>query len=181
MREISLADIVEPGDIILSRSGTWLSRTIRKFGKILSGGARFSHSALVVDKEKILEALYTVTESPLKKYDKQDIVVWRNPEWTAEQRQQIVERLMEIRGEAYGFSKLPLFMLDSVFRTYFFTSRLGVTSFKVCSTAITWAAFKVTGDKEPFGCPWRSTQPDTIDDWFTNIKGFAPVFLNIPK
>ena len=70
-----------PGDIILSRSNTWLSKQIRNFGKIKTGSCRISHSALalggLVSPPQVIESLWKVTRNPLKKYEGQEIVIWQ--------------------------------------------------------------------------------------------------------
>ena len=53
----SLKDIV-PGDIILTRTNTFISKAIRFFGKMQTGGAEYSHAAAGLSNYMCIEALW---------------------------------------------------------------------------------------------------------------------------
>ena len=154
-----------PSDIILSRSKTFLSKAIRFFGKLKTGSAYYSHSALVLNDSELIESLWRVNKNPVSKYEGQDIAIWRCKFLTDEQRISIAKRAESVEGGLYGIGKIPLFALDSVFHTYLFTRMLGVSNFKVCSNLIAWSYYKELGHDDIFGPGWRSVAPDTIDDW----------------
>lgn len=172
-----------PGDIILSRQNNWLSKSIRWFGKRATGSARFSHAAMALghltEKPECIEALWKVTRSPLSKYENQEIVVYRMKNLDIGVRNEIALRAISIEQQAYGLLKIPLFALDGVFKTYFFTSHFGLSHYKVCSELAAWAyektfdKFKKTvladlckrlGKNPPFKKGWRSISPDFLDD-----------------
>lgn len=159
---------LEPGDVILTRSPSVLSRIIRLAGIRRTGEARVSHAAIalgnMIKPPSCVEALWTVTISPLRKYLDQEIVVWRLSALSRLSRERIAIKALTRCNRLYAPLKLPLFLLDSIFRTYFFTRTFGITNYQVCSELFAWAVEKVTNEKA-FGIGWRSVQPDTIDDW----------------
>src|SRR3989304_3442715 len=128
---------LKPADIILSRTDAWLSKAIRAFEKKRTGSARFSHAAMALgdltEKQEVIESLWKIQRSPLAKYEKESIVVYRHKLLTDAERREIAFEALAVSNDAYAVLKIPLFMLDSAFNTYFFTSKLGVSSFKVCS------------------------------------------------
>lgn len=162
---------LEAGDIILTRANTLLSKAIRWFEKKRSGDSRFSHAALALGElttqEEVIESLIKVTRGPLSKYNGQQIIVYRMKGLTDKQRNEIVLKAVSVEKEGYAWFKIPLFAMDSIFRTYFFTRYFGLSNFKVCSELIAWAYETVLG-KKPFGLGWRSVSPDVIDDFCAN-------------
>lgn len=181
---------LKPGDIILARSGDWISGTIRWFSKRRTGSARFSHAALALGNmhivPSVIEAITRIRINPLKKYRNQPIIIYRNKHLTSTALRSVVTQALTITNQGYAWLKLPLFAFDALFKTYWFTQYLGITNFKVCSNLIAWvyyATFKglelhsLKGFSEytemldrfksdkVFGINWRSTSPDTIDDW----------------
>lgn len=169
-----------PGDILLSRKNTWLSRTIRKFGKIKTGSAKVSHAALclgkLTEKPEVIEALWKVIRNPLSKYDKEQIVIFRKRGLNQAQRNEIALKCISVENQAYGILKLPLFALDSLTHSYFFTQTFGLSNYKVCSNLIAWAYEKAAGIK--FGVGWRSVQPDTIYDFCVSKQQDWEIILN---
>lgn len=168
-----MSNILFPGDIILSRSNTWLSKSIRHFEAKRSGdgrikGSRYSHALMALGitwpGEYVIESLVRVTVSPFDKYDDQEIVIWRRKDLDLNQRIQIASKAISVRKDSYGIFKIPLFALDSVFGTYKFSKYLGLSNFKVCSNLIAWTYEKTLGVKQ-FGKSWRSVTPDVIDDY----------------
>lgn len=155
------------GDIILSRQDKFFSRVIRWFGKQKTGEAGYSHAAMALGEltlePAVIESLFRVVQSPLTKYEGQEIVVYRMKSIDQMTRNRIAARALSVSNEGYGVLKIPLFAMDSVFKTYWFTSTFGVSSFKVCSNLIAWSYEKVLS-RLPFGIGWRSVSPDGIDD-----------------
>ena len=177
-----LSDL-KAGDIILTRSDTLLSRIIRWAGKKRTGAARVSHAAMalgdLVVPASCVESLWRVEVSPLSKYDGQEMIVWRLIDMTDEERERMAVRALTQCNMSYDVFKILLFLLDCLFRTYFFTRLFGISNYKVCSNLIAWAREKENGRK--FGIGWRSVQPDTIDDWCRRNKKKAELVYSTLK
>lgn len=172
-----------PGDCILSSSATVISKTIRFFGNKKHGKARVSHASVYTRDGLVVESLVKVRVRPIEKYHKQNLIIWRIPDSMIggknpmDVRLNVAKAILLTAGDSYGWLKIPLFALDSIFDTYFFTSRIGISNFKVCSNLWAWGWEKV--GKINFGFPWRSASPDRLDDWFLdNVK--TPIFRNLP-
>lgn len=164
-----------PGDCILSYNNSWISKAIRFF-RFDKNKTRVSHAAIVVGDGLIVESLWRIRVKEVVKYDGQGIIVYRIPDTLLGTRNLDMKSPMDIRkavarhamlfaGDSYGVMKIPLFALDSIFHTYWFTQKLGISSFKVCSElyAYCWQKF---GNLN-FNTDWRSASPDSLDDWFS--------------
>jgi hypothetical protein len=79
-------------------------------------------------------------------------------------KESIVKSTRKLVGLSYGFKRLILQLLDQMFRTDFFTCKLGDNRCQVCSSLIAWAYY--TRCKIRFnGIDWQSCEPDDIDDF----------------
>ena len=158
-----------PGDIILSRSKTWISKTIRFFSKLQSGDARVSHAVLVLGDGLVIESLVKIRINELAKYKDQTIVIYRLKDHSDSDRESVRREALKVTGNTYGLLKLPLFVLDSfssVIRrrpVYFFTQTFGITNFQVCSNFVAWI-WRTHGN-HIWPIDWRSISPDYLDDW----------------
>lgn len=159
---------LQSADIGLSSSDSFVGRAIRYFEAAQSGSARYSHAWIALgkltDKPQVIESLWKIARSPVGKYADQKIIVYRHKNLTRGQRNEVALKCVELTNHSYGTLKIPLFALDGIFRTYFFTKMFGVSSFKVCSNLVAWAYESVLGH-EVFGTCWRSVTPDVIDDY----------------
>jgi hypothetical protein len=175
-----------PGDCINTASQSWISKMIRDFGKMRSGDAQYSHTAIALGGGMCVESLWRVRVSLMTKYDDQTIIVWRIPDDMIlaanpgidplSVREAVAQQALLMAGDSYGLFKIPLFALDSVFRTYWFTQTFGLSSFKVCSQLFAYNWSKI-GNID-FGVNWRSISPDYLDDWFSmNVK--KPVYEQV--
>lgn len=169
-----------PGDCINSRSNTLLSKLIRKAGRNNFpdyigqdlNSARVSHTALALGDGLCIESLWRVRINPISKYDGQKCVIWRIPDHIIENanpdmnpmqiRESVAKHALFSAGDSYGVLKIPLFLLDFAFNTYKFTSKLGISNFKVCSNLFAYVWHK-HGNID-FGRDWRSISPDYLDD-----------------
>lgn len=150
----------------LSRADTWLSKSIRWFGKRKTGDARYSHAFIKVD-DDIVESWSTgLRIRPYSAYSNIDHILYTPTFLSVSEARKIrLEALIQVgtyKG-IYGFFKLPLFALDAIFKTYWFTKNVGVRSFKVCSQWSTYLFYKYA--HYPHFCNWRSMSPDDIDDF----------------
>jgi hypothetical protein len=167
-------------DLILSRSDTLLSKLIRFFEKEQTGDARVSHAALALgpfhQSPAVIEQLWTMQISPIKKYENQKLIIYRNSKWSHVTKHNICVAMMTLMNQPYGLFKIPLNALDAITGTFWFTSHLGITRFKTCAQAIAWSCYKATGEDNVFGCGWRSVTPDIQDDW---CRGHPDVWSRI--
>jgi len=172
---------LKAGDVILSRRDTWLSKSIRWFGKVKTGKAEYSHAAMALGElsltgDQVIESLWKVEMNDFSKYRNQDIVIWRHNLLTEKQRQNIAIRAVTLHSDGYAFFKIPLFALDSVFRTYWWTRTFGFSNFKVCSNLIAWSYEKEIGNTVFGAQGWRSTDPVGLNQWCEkNKKVWTPV------
>ena len=150
----------------LSRSNTWLSKAIRWFGKHKTGNAQYSHAFLLFG-DTVYESLWNgVKATKYRKYRGKPHVLY-TPIFVTGKQSKVIEkyllRLTESVKGSYGYTKLPLFALDALFKTYKFTNRWSITSFKVCSQLACYCFYKKI--KYYKFKNWRSMSPDDIDDF----------------
>jgi hypothetical protein len=166
---------VLPGDLILSRTNTLISKAIRFFESLQTQDAKYSHASMYIGNGLVIESLAQVRQNEIDKYNSQETRAWRLKDFTDEQRLQVAIFAMKQAGEGYGWLKIPLFALDAVATpivnlgkkekkpVYFFTKTLGITSFRVCSQFFAYCWYKV--HKFDWGVDWRSVSPDYLDDF----------------
>lgn len=164
--------ILKPADLILSKSDSVVSWVIRFFEALQTGSADYSHAAMalgeLVEPESVIEQLLMVVINPVKKYIGRDIAIFRNTNWSDLQRIQIACMMQQQMRQPYGILKIPLNMLDCIFRTYWFTQTFGISHFKECMQSYAWCAYKIIGTDNIFGCGWRSVSPDIAHDYCLN-------------
>jgi hypothetical protein len=173
----SLREVVA-GDIILTRDNNFLSKMIRKFERLQTGDAQYSHSAAAVGDYLCVEALWRTRISDLKKYEKTALEVWRLPLYPLE-RGDFERGMLQIAGNDYGLAMIPLFALDSVASTtmrflgrkkpvFFFTETFGVFNIPVCSQLVMWGLEKFTSytirDDAGNRVSWKKISPDYLQD-----------------
>ena len=167
------------GDVGLSASKTWRSKTIRFFGKLQTGKATRSHVFACIGDDQIIESLTEVRVDDLAKYDGQDIEIWRPP-LDDEDRIRFRRGILKMAGDGYGWFKIPLFAADSVATAitkpftgkyvFFFTKTFGISSFKVCSHLYVYALHHFTKYRlrgpEPAHeiVNWKTISPDYLAD-----------------
>ena len=168
------------GDIILSTNNSLLAKGIKFFEKAQTGKAEFSHAAAGIGDAMIIEALWQTRISPASKYENQTIEIWRLP-LTITDRMRFRIGMMQIAGNAYGLTKIPLFALDGIATqvsklwgnknpVFFFTSKFGILSIPVCSQLVVYGLHKFTKyrlrDGDHNEVPWRVVSPDYLQDLF---------------
>lgn len=171
-------DDLQIGDILLSRSGTWLSKTIRWMTSLQTGDAKYSHAAVVVGDGLLVEALWQVSVTDIEKYKVQDVAVYRLP-LDAEEKSSLKHNLLQMANTPYGLGKLFLFAADAVGTqvsklwgnktpSFWFMDHFGVASVPVCSELAAFALEKFTKHplKNSFGeiIPWKFFSPDYLED-----------------
>jgi hypothetical protein len=161
--------VLEPGDIILTHGRGLFSVMIRFFGRLASGDSKVNHAAMFIGSFGegdcyVVEAVGRIRIERLAVYDDTPCRVWRMNGLSQDMKVAIRAKATSINSQGYGWTKLPLFVLDSLFRTYWFTQKMGITHYKVCSQFIAWAYCKALGLDTIFGIGWRSVSPDRMDD-----------------
>jgi hypothetical protein len=177
MKIASLSECL-PGDIILSRSGTWLSKAIRWVQTRQTGSAEYSHASVSIGDGLIIEALWRITIGEIKKYQDQAIEVWRLP-LSDEERRSFERGMMQMAGGDYGLGKLFLFAADAAATqvsrifgrkdpVWWFTDNFGFTNIPVCSELVAFGIEKFTKfnflDFSGFDVPWKRVTPDYLQD-----------------
>jgi hypothetical protein len=168
-------------DCGLSASKTWLSKAIRFAGKLQTGHADRSHCLSWLEHRQIIEALVRVRIADESKYYDQDIEVYRLP-LTETDRINFLKGIQSEAGDSYGWSKLPLHLLDSVASAcinllrkekkpvFWFTAKLSITSYKDCSQLFVHSLHKYTTyrlkDEKQQIVKWQTVAPDRLQDLF---------------
>lgn len=166
------------GDIILTRSDSFVSKLIRWVTSMQTGDAQYSHVAMSLGRGLIIESLVKITVGKAEKYANQQIQVWRLP-LTKEQRASFEVGMLETAGGAYGVTKLPLFLMDAIGTKiskiwgakkpcFWFTKTFGITSIPVCSQLCVWGIEKKAGydllDQFGLEVNWKTVSPDYLQD-----------------
>ena len=175
---IQSLDELIPGDIILNRSGTWLSKAIRWVTSLQTGNAQYSHAGIAVGNGLIVEALWQISVTDVSKYADQDIEIWRLP-LDADEQRSLNHNLLQMANEVYGLWKLFLFAGDAIGTqlsklwgnktpSFWFMEHFGKDDIPVCSELAAFALEKFTKHKlvDPGGdyIPWKDFSPDYLED-----------------
>ena len=160
---------LEMADLILTKSDSMISKMIQIFERRQTGASRVSHAVLALgpfnSTPAVIEQLTWMSINPLKKYEGERIVIYRNMEWPHTTKHNICVEMMKLMNQPYGFLKIPLNALDCIFKTFWFTQKFGISHFFQCMQAIAYAGYKATGQDDVYGCGWRSVTPDLADDY----------------
>jgi hypothetical protein len=79
--------------------------------------------------------------------------------------------MLSLANRPYPILKLPLNFLDLAASKimgkpiFWFTQTFKIDSFTECAQAYAWAAYKIIGTDDIFGCGWRSIDPEGQDQW----------------
>jgi len=172
---------LEPGDCIIS-SSKWIGGSIiRFFTSLITKDAWATHVGGAVNSSRAIEALYSGTRiCKLKKYDwpRVEVEVYRLM-LTDEKKEQFRIGAKALRNRAYGWTKLPLFFLDSIATVitklfgkknpiFFFTRRFSLFNIPVCSQLYVYILHKYCDfyilDGNGSRVNWRIVSPDYLHD-----------------
>jgi hypothetical protein len=166
------------GDVGFSRGSGIISKVILFFTSMQTGAAYWSHVYGHIAKGKIIEAVHKTKINDARKYEGQEIAVYRLPLTEVDQRA-FDYGARRIAGRAYGWLKLPLFAADAIATfalglmghqqpVYFFTSAFGIFHLPVCSQLYVYILHKFTNariaDETGNPVPWRTVSPDRLED-----------------
>ena len=170
-------------DTFTSRSESWLGRAIRWWQATASGASDINHIGGVIaggppDMVMASEAVGHVRNVNFwRVYANVPIRVWRNKRWTEAERAAVARQWESAEGTGYAWLRMAPIMADSLVgwfkrvvlrrpgEFYWFTQKLKITNFKVCSNLWAWGIQKALG-AEVTGRPWQCVTPDSAEDWF---------------
>ena len=170
----------QTGDIGLSYSPNLPSKIILWFTSGHTQDAKKSHAYLMGDEELVVEPLASgkICINDVSEYENVEHSVYRLSLTPVDKRRLKFGIIGEV-NKGYGFTKLPLFVLDSMATkilslfgrktpVFFFTKYFGISSFKVCSQFVVWAIHKFTNyrlrDQNGAIVNWRTVSPDRLED-----------------
>lgn len=168
------------GDCLQIDGDSSLSKLIIFFEKMQTKNAWASHIACVISSDLLIEAIGKAKITDIKKYDslERKIRISRIP-LTNEQRIAFKKGAFEVANRMYGWTKLPLFALDSISTgiarmfgrkkpIFFFTRRFGILSIPVCSQLYLYLLHKYCNyyllDENGNKVSWRIASPDYLVD-----------------
>lgn len=167
-----------PGDILLSRGNSWLSKAIRFFSRSFGESrTKVNHAAIIVEGANfvgnaiIVEALATVKKHSIQKSygDKnQSIAIFRPINLTDDQINLIVRKAEGYVGKTYGFLKIFTHMLDWALNgAYVFRRFTNSGKYPICSYLV---AYSFAVANKHFGVEPGQATPDDIWDFVTLNK-----------
>ncbi len=169
------------GDIGLSSSNDWVAKGIRFFTSLHTGKAVKSHAWAAVGDGLLIESLANIRINQIEKYDNPvftELTIYRIP-LTENERHSFRKNMMLKAAEGYGWTKLPMFALDSIVTAisrlfgrkkpvFFFTSHAKIFSIPVCSQLVVYGLNKFTSYRilDVWGnkVEWRVVSPDYFED-----------------
>jgi hypothetical protein len=156
--------VLVPGDAVFTRSSSFLGKAIRFWERVQTGEAVVNHVGGMLDGITISEAVGRVIERPIvEAYADTPLAVYRSRWLTMEERVAIADEWHKAVGTGYPYWRMVPFMLDAVTKSYWFTRKLGMRNFRVCSNHYAHGVQAVTGQMLG-GIHWVSHTPDTLHD-----------------
>jgi hypothetical protein len=165
------------GDIVFTRGKGWISRGIRFFSRRLGESrAKVNHVGVVVtagtlEEAKIVEALATVKEHPLKtRYGtrRDEVSVFRFPNLTDEQREKIAEKAKSYVDRKYGYLRIVAHFLDwCLLGAYCFRRLLPESRYPICSWVVAAAYKSIDRD---FNVAIDEASPDDIWNYVNDLR-----------
>lgn len=168
-----------------------------RWNPFVLGEAKHGHALLLENVSQLIEThiLQGVRKRPIDVYTEATLEVYQPKFLTVVTQHNMVKIANYMIGQRYGASKIPLHALDSIFKTYWFTDKLGITSFMDCSNMIGWlykhtptvhvtdmelydiATRKMESHPQQlnyeFGCKWQSLVPDKLFDFVEDSNDWA--------
>lgn len=147
-----------PADILAMRGRSLFAHMILR-----ATGGEVSHVGLVIsaDPALVLEALVRVQTRPLKDTmeDQEAVYLLQPTNLSVMERYEIVKEACRWSARSYGYGKIMLHGLDSVFHTEWFSRHLSISNRPICSWLIAEAYRHIDLD---FGEPSGSITPEDI-------------------
>ena len=156
---------MNPGDVILTRSDTWISRAIRNFTSKPGEPALVSHAGIFLCSKHVLEALFSGVKTTRFPQDfvGSEFVIYSPTNINVCQRELLEAKAATFSARRYGYMKIVAQALDWATGTRFFTSKVFTWDrYPYCSFVVA-ESYKLI-DKD-FAVPTKSTTPDDILDF----------------
>ena len=167
-------EVLQPGDIFLTRGRGFVSRAIRFFTRhIGESRTKVNHVGLVVqggpiEQAVVVEALRNVERHCLiDEYGGADdqVAIYRPTKLSRAELQRVVALANGYVGRGYGYGKIALHALDWVFQGAYVFRRLGqMDDYPICSWLVAQA---YSGVGVHFGVDAGAATPDDIWDYVT--------------
>ncbi|UCB43790.1 MAG: hypothetical protein JSV77_03845 [Dehalococcoidales bacterium] len=168
-----MSDLLEPGDVFLTRGHAFISRAIRFFTRgIGEKRTKVNHVGLVVEAGDLKEAIVVEALSRVKRHrlwlqygpPKEDLVaVHRATNLTPDEVKLIVAAAEKQVGKKYGYLKIVAHFLDwMLLGAYVFRRLVPDGKYPICSWLVAYAFGKA--DKH-FGVEPGAATPDDIWDF----------------
>lgn len=165
------------------KGDSWISKSIRWFGKAQTGGARFNHVFFIFDEQFTVEALFKGLRSRNfhEAYDKEKVLVYDIPSITEGEATDLKIACLKDLGKfksIYGYFKLPLMASDGLLSlarrkpTFFFSRVFSTKWFPICSHFVSRMLYR-EGHMKLFK-DWKKFSPDLMDDL---MKEHKSIFL----
>lgn len=128
------------------------------------------HVAAMSTPFSVIEALWTVKESSRHfwTHEHDEFEIWRNVNWTHDEREELAKAMQKRKGNIYGFWKLFLIAGDCMLskftpkEVFFFRKVMFSNSFPICSWLYAYEAENVLD--YTFDMPSEWTDPDSMRD-----------------
>jgi hypothetical protein len=148
---------LEPGDIVCTTSGTWLSRAIRWFSR-----GRVSHTGIGTRSDTITEALTRVVRRLFRAtYHGSTLTVYRPLDLPPETVTAIAAKAETYVGRSYGYGKILAHALDRALGgAYLFRRVAGLNNYPICSWVV---AHAYSSQNLTFGVAPGAASPADID------------------
>ncbi len=168
----------QPGDVILFRGRSWLSKSIRFLTRSIGESrTKVNHVGIItkghtwIDYVQVTEALSTVKSHRLfQEYAMReggtDIAVFRPINLTLEEKQKVCETARSYEGRTYGYLKILTHLLDwCLLGAYCFRRVTRSDRYPICSWLVAHSFASVGKD---FGVAAGAASPDDIYDFCVN-------------
>jgi hypothetical protein len=162
--------ITLPGDVVLSNTRSRASLWIMIGQLLRNPRARVdvTHAMVamggILSPPSVVEALLTVRETPLDRYEGEELVIWRPTFLSDAERYAVAVSAESLIGHWYAPGKIVLFALDGL-TGWNWSGLFGWERFKTCGNVLAWSYFNATGNAYTFGRHWKDVTPSDIDTW----------------
>jgi len=168
--------ILYPGDIVLTRGSSWVSRAIRAFTRSPGEApTKVNHAGAIVTAgplrfSELVEAISTVVRRNLwaAYFGRDQVSIWRAKNLTPDQRRKVAANAQEYVGRKYGYVKVVAHALDGLLGGAFFFRRMtGMDRYPICSWVVAHAYGK---EGFHFGVTDNAATPDDLWDFVNKRK-----------
>lgn len=163
-----MTNTMKPGDLILLRGTSWISRMITTFGQ-----GKWSHIAVYIGGDQLIESTLggvikaPVTKYQVESYDSHVVDLNRDDDF----RRRFVDKLTARLGDGYDYTLLIANLFYRLFGGLKFFLRLGDFPKKWSCTELVATALRECGEYIPGDV--NSIMPDVIGEYFEKEKRYG--------